>query len=247
MEHNAHILIIDDEPNLRLVFRTTLESAGYQVAEAPDGTTGLRLLRKFPADLVLLDLYMPGMGGMAVLERLRDADNPVPVVIITAHGSIPDAVSAIKLGAIDFLSKPIKPEALRSVVGDVLRRRGDEPRSAAPVSQAPREGRSPATAVTVAPTGVDLVWAKQALNRREFTRAHDLLEEALELDPSSAEAHHLMGVLRESLGQDRAAYEAYRAALEVNPHYLPALDSMRRYCVRFGLDFNNWSINPGAE
>jgi Flp pilus assembly protein TadD len=151
----------------------------------------------------------------------------------------------MKLGAIDFLSKPIRPEVLRSVVGDVLRRRA-EPAPAARVSQA-HGGTSPATAVTLAPTGVDLVWAKQALNRREFSRAHDLLEEALELEPDSAEAHHLMGVLRESLGQDHAAYRAYRMALEVDPHYLPALDSMRRYCVRFGLDFSNWSINPGAE
>jgi DNA-binding response OmpR family regulator len=166
-------------------------------------------------------------------------------VIITAHGSIPDAVAAIKLGAIDFLSKPIKPEALRSVVSDVLRR-GGEAESAAAAGRSPR-GPSAATAVRLAPTGVDLVWAKQALNRREFSRAHDLLEEALELEPNSAEAHHLMGVLRESLGQDRAAYEDYRTALEVDPHYLPALDSMRRYCVRFGLDFSNWSINPGAE
>ena len=70
---------------------------------------------------------------------------------------------------------------------------------------------------------------------------------ALELDPNSAEAHHLFGVLRESLGQDRAAYEAYRMALEADPDYVPALDSMRRYCERFGLDFRNWSINPGAE
>jgi DNA-binding response OmpR family regulator len=238
-------LIIDDEPNLRLVFRTTLESAGYKVAEAPDGPTGLRQLRRFPADLVLLDLYMPGMGGMDVLEWLRDAGNPVPVVIITAHGSIPDAVSAVKLGAIDFLSKPVTPEALRSVVGDVLRRRR-EPRSAARAGQAQRE-QSPAAAVALAPASVDLVWAKQALNRREFSRALELLEEALVLDPASAEAHHLMGVLRESLGQDRAAYDAYRAALEIDRYYLPALDSMRRYCVRFGLDFSNWSINPGAE
>ncbi len=245
MENDAHILIIDDEPNLRLVFRTALESAGYQVAEAADGAAGLMQLRKFPADLVLLDLFMPGLGGMEVLERLRDAELPVPVVIITAHGSVPDAVSAMKLGAIDFLSKPIKPEALRNMVGDVLRRRGGP--ASAPEFVRDSAGRSAATTVTLAPSGVDLVWAKQALNQREFGRAHDLLEEALELDPDSAEAHHLMGVLRESRGQDRVAYEAYRMALEADPHYLPALDSMRRYCVRSGLDFSNWSINPGAE
>jgi DNA-binding response OmpR family regulator len=245
MEPQRRILIIDDEPNLRLVFRTTLESAGYQVVEAPGGLEGLRQLRKFPADLILLDLFMPGLGGMAIFERLRDAGSSVPVVIITAHGSIPDAVAAMKLGAIDFLSKPIKPEQLRTMVADVLRRSGA--RAPEPATAGSPQGPSAGTAATFTHSGADLVWAKQALNQREFNRARDLLEEALELDPGSAEAHHLMGVLRESLGQDRAAYDAYHAALEIDPHYLPALDSMRRYCVRYGLDFSNWSINPGAE
>jgi DNA-binding response OmpR family regulator len=167
------------------------------------------------------------------------------VVIITAHGSIPDAVSAMKLGAIDFLSKPIKPEALRTMVGEVLRRGG---REGSGVERESAPGQWPAaTSGTLAATDVDLVRAKHALNQREFGRAHDLLEEALDLNPDSAEAHHLMGVLRESLGQDRPAYEAYRMALEADPHYRPALDSMRRYCGRFGLDYSNWSINPGAE
>ena len=94
---------------------------------------------------------------------------------------------------------------------------------------------------------MDLTAAKRALNRREFDRALDLLEEALELDPHSAEAHTLMGVLRESLGRNHAAYHAYKAALTADPHYGPARDNMRRYCERFGLDVNNRSINPGAE
>jgi len=246
MEPNAHILIIDDEPNLRLVFRTTLESSGYRVAEASSGEEGLELLRKFPADLVLLDLWMPGLGGMEVLERLRAAENPVPVVIITAHGSIPDAVLAVKLGAIDFLSKPIRPEALRGVVGEVLHRHSLTRSGPVPVrGWGLRSGA--AAPAALAPAGIEMVWAKQALNQRAFGLAHERLEEVLELDPDSAEAHHLMGVLRESLGQDRAAYEAYRSALEADPHYGPALESMRRYCVRCGLDYENWSVNPGAE
>ena len=90
-----------------------------------------------------------------------------------------------------------------------------------------RSGRRTAAAaapVALAPATVDLVWAKQALNQREFGLAHERLEEALRLDPDSAEAHHLMGVLRESLGQHRAAYEAYRMALEADPRYWPALE-----------------------
>ena len=118
----GRILIVDDEPNVRLVFRTALESAGYSVSEVEDGETALDRLEESSADLVLLDLKMPGIGGMETLRRLRDAGNDVPVVIVTAHGSIPDAVQAMKFGAIDFLSKPLRPEALRKVVGEVFRR-----------------------------------------------------------------------------------------------------------------------------
>ena len=120
--HSKHILIVDDEPNVRLVFRTALESVGYTVAEAEDGASALEWLARSPTDLVLLDLQMPGVGGMEVLRRLRDAGNDVPVVIVTAHGSIPDAVQAMKLGAIDFLTKPLNPEPLRHVVASVIRR-----------------------------------------------------------------------------------------------------------------------------
>jgi DNA-binding response OmpR family regulator len=241
---SGRILIVDDEPNVRLVFRTALESAGYAVSEVEDGESALDRLEESSADLVLLDLKMPGIGGMETLRRLRDAGNDVPVVIVTAHGSIPDAVQAMKFGAIDFLSKPLRPEALRKIVGEVFRRHAHpEPRR----EPAPTPARpAPPTAVVVAAPVLDLTAAKRALNRREFVRAADLLEEALELAPDSAEAQTLMGVLRECLGQDHAAYHAYRAALHADPHYGPARDNLQRYCERFGLDFRNRSINPAA-
>ena len=106
----ARILIVDDEPNVRLVFRTALEAVGYAVDEVADGGAALDRLRESPADLVLLDLQMPRLDGMATLARLREAGDDVPVVIITAHGSVPDAVAAMKLGAIDFLAKPLTPD-----------------------------------------------------------------------------------------------------------------------------------------
>ena len=113
MRHDAHILIVDDEPNVRLVFRTTLESSGYKTSSAEDGETALMWLENTHFDLVLLDLQMPVMDGMEVLEGLREAGKDVPVVIVTAHGSVPNAVQAMKLGAIDFLSKPLSPDRLR--------------------------------------------------------------------------------------------------------------------------------------
>src|SRR3954470_9520448 len=107
MNRNApaegRILIVDDEPNVRLVFHTTLEASGYTVTEAEDGEKALVWSGNTPFDLVLLDLKMPNIDGMEVLESLRETGNDVPVVIITAHGNVPHAVHAMKLGAIDFL------------------------------------------------------------------------------------------------------------------------------------------------
>ena len=140
----GRILIVDDQPNVRLVFRTALESAGYSVSEVEDGASALDRLEESPADLVLLDLKMPGIGGMETLRRLRDAGNDVPVVIVTAHGSIPDAVQAMKFGAIDFLSKPLRPEALRKVVGEVFRRHAHPASRREPAPRPPaRRNRPP--------------------------------------------------------------------------------------------------------
>jgi len=238
------ILIVDDEPNIRLVFRTTLASTEYLLSSAEDGETALRWLGEESFDLVLLDLLMPGIGGMEVLQRLRDAGNHVPVVIVTAHGSIPDAVAAMKLGAIDFLTKPISPQALREVVAEVLERH-DEERQDEPTPTLARPART--TTITACLPMIDLSPAKRALNHREFDRAAELLEQALDLDPHSAEAHTLMGVLHECRGQDHAAYQSYKSALKSDPHFGPANDNMRRYCEKFGLDFHNKAINPAAS
>ena len=132
-------MIVDDEPNVRLVFQIALESAGYAVVEAADGEEALARLREAPIDLILLDLKMPVLDGMETLRRLREQGNLVPVVIITAHGSIPDAVAAMKLGAIDFLPKPVSPtHAARG------RRAGARKRHAGPRPRGPsRSGASP--------------------------------------------------------------------------------------------------------
>jgi DNA-binding response OmpR family regulator len=245
MSQPDRILIVDDEPNVRLSFRTALETAGYAVDEAADGPEALDRLESSPARLVLLDLKMPQLSGMEVLRRLRAVGNLVPVVIITAHGRIPDAVMAIKLGAIDFVSKPLTPNELRRVVEEVLARHAEPAPVREPKPSPPRTGH-PAT-LTVWPAALDLTSAKRALNRREFDRAHELLEQALDRVPDSPEALTLMGVLRESSGQDHAAYQAYKAALESDPRYVPAQENMKRYCEERGLDYHNKAINPAAS
>jgi len=119
------VLIVDDEPNVRLVFATALELAGYSTIAAENGEVALRMVAEGSIDLILLDLRMPGIDGMEVLRSLRDLGITIPTVIVTAHGSVPDAVSAMKLGAVDFLIKPLTPEALRREVAAILARTAD--------------------------------------------------------------------------------------------------------------------------
>jgi DNA-binding NtrC family response regulator len=188
MGQPKRILIVDDEPNVRLMLRTALESVGHAVIEAGDGKAALDHLRDSAAacDLVVLDLLMPRMDGMELLMRLRAEKITVPVVILTAHGSIPEAVEAMKLGAIDFLTKPITPEALRRVAAEVIERQAAVSETAPP-SQAQPQPADRAGEISFA-----LARAKRALNRGQFREAESLLRSLIALDSGSAEAHQLL-------------------------------------------------------
>ena len=209
MSPARRIMIVEDEPNVRLVFETALETNGLTVTLAVDGDSALQQLERQQVDLVLLDLQMPGVGGMEVLRRLREAGNDVPVVIVTAHGNVPDAVAALRLGAIDFLSKPLTPDALRRIVAEVLARHVEPAAGSAHPETAPRAHDM-------------LSSAKRALNHRLFYRAEGLLREAIKEQPGSAEPWYLLGVLHEVQDHPRAAAEDYRSALRADPGYLPA-------------------------
>jgi DNA-binding response OmpR family regulator len=221
MSRSERILIVEDEPNVRLVFRTALASNDYLLATAQDGETALQYLEQEPVDLVLLDLQMPGMGGMEVLRRLREAGNHVPVVIVTAHDSVPNVVQAMRLGAIDFVSKPLTLSTLRNVVADVLVRHASDATEA--------DGLAPADAIDDSLAENRLTLAKKALNRREFDQAEEFLRLAISSDFPSAESHYLMGVLHEIRDEQKAAYLSYKAALRVDPRYEPAKLHLMKY------------------
>jgi DNA-binding response OmpR family regulator len=259
MERLSSVLIVDDEPSIRLMFRTALQRAGIATSEAGDGLSALARLRESRPDVILLDLKMPGMDGMETLRRMRQADDDTSVVIVTAHGSIPDAVAAMRLGAVDFLTKPVTPESLRAVVSEVILRHDKQEQTAT----SPRElgyqnaveatpvpqsvASRAAVVVEVTPPVIDLAPVKHALNKRDFLAAERLMQEALDRAPDCPEAHTLMGVLQECLGQTHAAYQSYRTALLCAPGHTPALNNLRQYCERFGLDFHSKAINPSAS
>ena len=105
-DNKGKILVIDDEAEIRESLETLLTFEGYQVDVAEDGTSGLAALEAKPYDLALLDLMMPDRSGLDVLKDLRQRDVETPVMVITAYGSVENAVAAIKLGANDFVTKP---------------------------------------------------------------------------------------------------------------------------------------------
>ncbi len=121
------ILIVDDEPNVRLGYRITLETEGYDVCEADGATEAFQAFDASDFSLAILDLRMPEKDGLVLLEEMRKKGLTIPVVIITAYGSVPNAVRAMKLGAIDFLEKPLTPELLRRVVKEVVERHASSP------------------------------------------------------------------------------------------------------------------------
>jgi DNA-binding response OmpR family regulator len=240
MSSEKHILIVDDEPNVRLVFRTALQSADYTLSTADNGDSALRWTGETQFDLILLDLQMPGMNGMDVLRKLRAGNNDVPVVIVTAHGSVPDAVEAMKLGAIDFLRKPLSPDELRNVVAEVLARHAPEPEAK---PSPPRPDPEPASVESQ--FSLHLIRAKRALNRRAFDAAEIFLKQAIGMRPDSAEAHNLMGVLHEMRNNHDASYKEYRAALKHDRHYEPAKHNMQRYYERFTFGHSDVPVDTG--
>ena len=116
MRPASSVLVIDDEESVRAGCVQTLTDEGYRVKGAENGITGLRLAQKGSFDVVILDLRMPGMDGMEVLDKLRQHDAGVLVIVITGYATIDSAVGAMKRGAYDFLPKPFTPESLLAVV-----------------------------------------------------------------------------------------------------------------------------------
>jgi len=118
----ARVLLVDDDPDFCEALSDRLRSLGFQVSVADRGPEALRLCREEPPAIVLLDLVLPGMDGMSVLETIRREEPDAVVIVITGHGTIARAVEAMKKGAYDFVSKPIDPRHLEIVMGKALER-----------------------------------------------------------------------------------------------------------------------------
>ncbi|HVH45877.1 MAG TPA: sigma-54 dependent transcriptional regulator [Labilithrix sp.] len=123
LPEKKQVLIVDDEPNLRKILAAQLSRDGYDVLLAEDGEQGLTLLREHHIDLVVTDLKMPKVDGMTLLRQALAEQPELPIVMITAHGTVDTAVEALKLGAFDYLTKPFDKEEVRQIVGKALKTR----------------------------------------------------------------------------------------------------------------------------
>ncbi len=203
------ILIVDDERNIRLTLLTCLQDLGVEIDIAGNGEEALYKLKEKEFGLILLDLNMPGMGGMEMLRLVREIRPDIRVIIITAYGTVERAVEAMKLGAVDFVQKPFVPEEIRKMVARVIdREKLDIQKS------------------TDYASSVEL--AKRSIMDRHFDAAAEHLRKAISLDPGRAEAFNLLGAVTEIRGDRSEAQKNYRAALSLDPSYEPAIRNLER-------------------
>jgi len=121
--NTARILIVDDDPNVQYVLKHALGKEGYEIETANDGLEALQKIGQAASDLILLDLNMKPVGGLQVLNAVRERGEDTVVIILTGHSSIDSAVEALRLGAFDYLYKPTSPDAIRQRVREGIQHR----------------------------------------------------------------------------------------------------------------------------
>lgn len=168
MAASQHILVVDDEATIREVLRRYLERDGYRVTEAPDGSRALRAIEEEPPDLVILDLMLPGIGGLAIADRIRQATE-LPIIMLTAKGEASDRIEGLESGADDYIVKPFSPREVVLRVQAILRRL--EP----PVEPAGEVVTGGGLTLDPASHTVEVRGATTSLTAKEFDLLHFLM------------------------------------------------------------------------
>ncbi|HCX04212.1 MAG TPA: response regulator [Clostridiales bacterium] len=206
---SKRILIVDDEKNIRMTLKHCLRAEKYNLDIAINGDEALTKIKSNEYDLVLLDIKMPGLSGMEVLKKVRERGNDTNIIMMTAYGTIERAVEAMKLNAIDFISKPFSPEEIRSIVKDVLRREDlveDDLDNFKDIIQ----------------------FSKKCILDKKYDKAKEYLKKAIVMDEESPEPYNMIGVLYEYERDIDNAQKNYRIALAIDPSYKPADINLER-------------------
>ena len=228
--NSGKIFIVDDETTIRLTFRLALETDGYEVHEAASADEAMMGLKAERYDLVVLDLRLGEDNGLGVLAEMRQGGIQTPTLMITAYGSIRNAVRAMQLGAIDFLEKPIEPVALRQIVAEIVGRH-----------------RPPADPVELGSLEDFLREAKRLINLQNFALAGRMVTEALRFYDDSPDVHNLQGILYEIAGDYDAARKAYGRAIKLDSRHPAAQQNMRRMFELFNFGRSEEPLHYGGQ
>ena len=206
-QSQVHILVVDDERNIRNNLKMVLEAAGYTVDTASNGDEALLRVKEGRYDIVFVDIQMPKMGGLELLGYLRGLRPKMPVVMLTAYGTVSRAVEAMKLGAVDFLEKPFDPKNLLLLCEEILERQK----------------------IGMSGTVDELLHlAELARQRKAYVEARVHLKIAMMRDLTRPEPYYQLGELSELGGNVREALHYYSMAVEARPTFEPAREALKR-------------------
>jgi DNA-binding NtrC family response regulator len=206
-QSHVHILVVDDERNIRNNLRTLLEVEGYKVDVAGNGDEGLQHVKEGHYDIVFVDIQMPTMDGLELLRYLRGLRPKMPVVMLTAYGTVSRAVDAMKLGAVDFIEKPFDPKNILALCEEILQRQK----------------------IGMSGTVDELLHlAELARERKAYVEARVYLKSAMMRDLTRPEPYYQLAELSETGGNVREASHYYYMALEARPTFEPAREALER-------------------
>ncbi|MBU3134125.1 response regulator [Clostridium gasigenes] len=203
------ILIVDDEKNIRIALKQCFKGENYKVEMANDGEEAIEKLKNDRYDLILMDYQMPNKNGLEVLEDIRKNNIETRVIIMTAYGTVDIAVDSMKLGAVDFISKPFTIAKVKDVVRGSLKKD---------------------TIIIIGEIDIDgsLNEAREAIRHGSLEEATQHLRDVLISDASNPATQNLLGVIEEKKNNGNLAQKYYRAALSLDATYAPADNNLRR-------------------
>ncbi|MBB6715747.1 response regulator [Clostridium gasigenes] len=203
------ILIVDDEKNIRIALKQCFKGENYKVEMVNDGKEAIEKLKNDRYELILMDYQMPNKNGLEVLEDIRKNNIETRVIIMTAYGTVDIAVDSMKLGAVDFISKPFTIAKVKDVVRESIKKD-------AIIIMGERD------------IGGSLNEARDAIRHGSLEAATQHLRDVLISDASNPATQNLLGVIEEKKNNGNLAQKYYRAALSLDATYAPADNNLRR-------------------
>lgn len=202
------ILIVDDSKNIRITIQHLLENENHEFDIAMNGEEALDKILTNEFDLVFLDIRMPTMDGMEVLREIRKKGNKTPVVILSAYGTVDNAVEAMKLGVVDFMTKPFTPTEIRELLQSFEKREAFD-----------EEEEEPEKELSLAELEQ---YVKRLISSEKYEKAMDILKKYLEKYQDSGIIYYYLGLLSESREDFEKALKYYRTALIFNNELVQA-------------------------